>query len=121
MVKKELFFKRKNKNIKPKEIKKENVKIKENYKSLYTSKKIDGFMEKNEASNIGPGKRKRISLLVPKLRLVNIKIGNIIKEYDGLYIIRQIHMGCSASHNATLTCEPFNPKSMDKYKILIPK
>ena len=74
-----------------------------------------------ELKALGPGKRGKIFYTVPKTE-VNVKVGDIIRESDGLYKVTRIRRpSCGAVKNCTVLCDAFDPKTVGSKQVLVPK
>lgn len=87
-------------------------------------KDVSSFSEKtknHDIKNKGPGKRGKIFYHIPKDN-VRVKQGDIILEYDGLYIVSNVRLpSCPAVRTATILCDSFDPKKLSTSKVLVPK
>lgn len=83
---------------------------------------VDGFDAKrvSEAMAAGAGKRGKIYYRIDKSK-INVQVGDIIQESDGLYRVDEIRRGASCQKTAVVYCSAFDPKNIKDNQILKPK
>lgn len=74
----------------------------------------------NKALQAGPGKRGRIYFRIKKEK-VNVQVGDVILETDGLYQVKEIRKGSACQKTAVIICDALDPEKIKDKQILKPK